>query len=85
MQASQKLGVIKQIEQLPDNYALVVHFIDGKSETFEAASHKLGPQILEIATSDDLWHWIQMANVKRIEFDRRFSKIIALRTAQEKA
>jgi hypothetical protein len=79
MRASQKLGIAKQVENLPDSYALTLFYIDGKSESFEIASHNLGDKVLEFVTSEDVWHWVQMMNLKRVEFDKRFSKMIELK------
>lgn len=72
--------ILKQDDQLPDAYGLDIFFIDGKHESFEIASHKINGHMLEFVThSDDLWNVVFTSNVKRILFDKRFSKIVSLR------
>jgi len=34
--------------------------------------------ILEFVTHEDKWCWIPLANIQRLEFDKNFSKIIAI-------
>jgi len=51
----------------------------GKEESFEIASHRLNNGLFEFVTKDDIWNWIVMDNIKRIEFDKRFSKIIVIK------
>lgn len=76
----------KDIEALPDAYTITIHYVDSKSETFEIAHHVLGEKVFEFVThSDDRWSWVQMTSVKRIEFDKRFSQIVALKVKNEKA
>lgn len=75
----------KEIQNLPDAYSMTIAFIDGKTETFEIASHKLGEKLLEIVThEDELWHWIPLTNVKRISFDKRFSNIVEAKVKASK-
>lgn len=73
----------KDDQELPDHYGLTVFYIDGKSESFEIASHILADHSIEFVTRDDIWHRATMANIKRIEFDKRFSKIVALKEKAE--
>jgi hypothetical protein len=79
MRASTKLAIKKQVEALPDSYGVTFHYIDGKSESFEIASHHLGAAVFEFVTTEDVWHWVKMENVKRVEFDKNFSKIVAIK------
>jgi hypothetical protein len=75
----------KDIASLPDKYGVTVHFIDGTKETFECASHKFVEKHgLELALFEDLFEFIVLNNVKRISFDKEFSKIVAAKTAGDK-
>jgi len=40
---------------------------------------------LEYVTKDDLWGWIPMSSIQRLEFDKNFSKIVGIREAQIKS
>jgi len=76
----------KDDDRLPDCYGLKLFYIDGKMEEFEIGHHRLGDKVLEFVTHEhELWHWVQMNNVKRVEFDKRFSKIVALKVERETA
>lgn len=71
----------KDNQDLPDNYGVKIYYIDGKTEEFELADHKridaLG--MFEFMTKDDIFHWIPLQNVKRLEFDKRFSKMVEIK------
>ncbi len=71
----------KENHDLPDNYGLKIFYVTGKSEEFEIAQHNLNKEcgMLEFATKDDLWNWVPLSSVLRIEYDKRLSQIIALR------
>lgn len=67
----------KQHNDLPDNYGLKIFFIDGHTEEHELASHSLNGGMFEFVTKDDIWNLVSVKSIKRMEFDRRFSKIVA--------
>ena len=69
----------KDNQELPDSYSFTIHYLDGSKEEFEAASHKLGDKLFEFVTKDDLIHWTTITSIKRIEFDKQFSKIVAIK------
>ena len=69
----------KQDQKLPDNYSVKIVYITGKEEIFELASHRLNSGLFEFETKDDLWNWVPISNVIRIEFDNRFSKIMPIK------
>lgn len=69
----------KDDHRLPDAYGITVNYIDGKSEQFEIASHRYNKDIFEFVTHDDVWHWIVPSALKRVEFDKRFSKMVAIK------
>jgi hypothetical protein len=76
----------KIFSDLPDNYAVVVKYVTGKEETLELASHNLNKElgIFEFVTKDDVWSWIPISSIQRLEFDKRFSKIMAIKEEDEK-
>jgi len=77
--ADVKAFIPKQNNELPDAYGIKIIDIMGKEESFEIASHRLNNGLFEFVTKDDIWNWIVMDNIKRIEFDKRFSKIIVIK------
>lgn len=80
MNSGAKTFVPKQDNRIPDSYKLTIHFVNGVKETFEVAKAVLSPdkKIYDFVTKDDEWHWIMMDNVLRIDFDKDFSKMIAI-------
>lgn len=75
------LPFLKEDPELPDFYNMKVIYLNGKSEEFELASHFLNKElsVLEFVTKQDIWNWVSMDNVNRIEFDKNFSKMVEIR------
>jgi len=69
----------KQDHRLPNYYGIKLYYVDGTVEEFEIASHRLGEKVLEFVTNEDLWHWVQMTSIRRIAFDKQFSKMITIK------
>lgn len=71
----------KEDAELPDSYGIDIFYITGKEDEFEVASHRLiaDSTILELVTKDDFWHLIPLANIKKISFNKNFSKVIAIK------
>ena len=73
----------KDDQRLPDYYGLKVHYLDGRTDEFELAGHNIqdvqGTTMLYLATKDDLWNWIPVASIKRLEWSKEWSKILALK------
>lgn len=63
-----------------DYYGVTVFFHDEKTVDFDVASHVIKDGFLEIATHNDEWNIIPMTSIKRLQFDKQFSKIVALRS-----
>ena len=38
---------------------------------------------IEYVTKDDIWGWIPLSSIQRLEFDKNFSKIIAIKTEED--
>lgn len=93
----------KDDQALPDSYTITIHYLNGKTDKLELASHttrdlvkvydpegkiqtptgrfNLAPSpvpVIECVTKDNIWHWINLGAVARIEFDSSFSKIVDL-------
>lgn len=83
--ASGSAGILpfipKLFGDLPDNYGVKIIYVNGKEEAFELASHILNKDlgIFEFTTKDDIWSWVPVSSVQRIEFDKRFSKIMSVK------
>lgn len=69
----------KQDDRIPDAYAMTIHFHDGKRVEFETASHSIRDGFLDFVTKDDLWNLIPLTSIQRIEFDKSFSKLVAIK------
>ena len=69
----------KSNQNLPDSYGVKIYYVTGKVESFELASHTFTKEtgLFEFTTKDDLWNWVPISSVQRIEFDKRFSEIMA--------
>jgi hypothetical protein len=70
----------KQDHELPDSYGMKIYYVNGKSDEFDVASHRVIKETasIEFVTKDDLWSIIPLTSIQRLEFDRRFSKVLAL-------
>lgn len=81
MKPAIKTFIPKDDRELPDSYGATIFYIDGRSEEFRIANHNLSEDKLffEFATDEDEWNWIEMSNVKRIKWDKDFSKMIAIK------
>jgi len=71
----------KEDPELPDHYSIKIIFHNGSHEEFQVASHQIlrEQDLLEFVTHDDKWNLVPTGSFRRIEFDKNFSKIIALR------
>ena len=71
----------KEDQRLPNSYGIKVFYVDGTAEEFNAAAHRPDHAngILEIWTSDDLCRWIFMPHVLKLQFDKNFSKMVAIK------
>lgn len=41
--------------------------------------------VIECVTKDNIWHWIVLSAVSRIEFDSNFSKVVDLQTERNRS
>lgn len=76
---SNKLFLPKEDQRLPDNYGCKLTLITGKVVELELASHSFSEAILSVKTKEDEILWYFPANILSIEFDKRFSKMMAIR------
>lgn len=74
----------KEHQELPDSYGVMIYLITGKQEEFEIGSHYLSDKLFELHTKDDKIVWYPLSNIVKIEFDKRFSKIVEIKRKMEK-
>lgn len=74
-------ALIKDHQDLPDHYGITIHYVTGKAEAFDIASHSwlLEGNAIEYVTKDNLWNVIPVSNFIRLEFDRNYSKIVEIK------
>ena len=72
----------KEDPEIPDSYGMSLLYVNGKKEDFELAQHHLNTNlaVIEFVTTDDLWNWVPLSSVQRLAFDKRFSKLMAIKT-----
>ena len=72
---------MKEDNELPDSYGIKIIYVNSKSDYFDVASHRIIKETgtIEFVTKDDIWHIIPISSIQRMEFDRSFSKVVALR------
>jgi len=72
-----KTFLLKDQSELPDSYKMTIKYITGDTEELEAASHFYWEEakILEVWGKNNLLSWIPMCNIKRLEFDKDFTKV----------
>lgn len=68
----------KDDQRLPDYFGIKIYYVTGDVEEYEVASRSIRGSELEFVTKDDEWHLVNMANVKRLSYDKRFSKMVAI-------
>lgn len=85
LSAQTKAFIPKQDQALPDNYGMTIYYVTGKQEVFALASHYYNKEtnVIEFWTSEDIHNWVPMSNVLRVEFDKNFSKMIAVKEKLE--
>jgi hypothetical protein len=72
----------KEHPEIPDSYGLKILYLDGTSEEASIAHHKIlsGLGVFEYVTTDDLWNLIPISSIKKVSFDKNFSKLMALKS-----
>lgn len=76
----------KEDQRIPDYYEIKIFYHDGKFDVFEG-SHSFVKETnsYDILTKDDEWRNIPLTSIKKIEFDKNFSKLMALNQERVKA
>ena len=71
----------KEHSELPDQYGIKILYLTGGFEDVEVVKHRIFPetQLMEYLTKEDQYELVPIASIKKIEFDKRFSKIVQLR------
>lgn len=70
----------KQDPEIPDCWEIKIHYVDGKVESFEGYHFPITEiGIFEFITKEnEVRHFVQMTSVRRIEFDRRYTKALQI-------
>jgi hypothetical protein len=76
----------KEHSELPDQYGVRIYFLTGGFEDVEVVKHRIYPetQLLEYLTKEDEYELVPTASIKKMKFDKRFSKICQLREENAK-
>lgn len=69
------LNVVKEDSRLPDYFVITVTYHDSSEDEFKAVSHMIKNDLIEIFTSDSLFQVIPINAVRRLSFDKNFTKI----------
>jgi len=74
-----KTFIPKEDQDLPDSFKIIITYVTGKTDEFDVVS-TLPPKngILELWTTDDECRYIIVENICKIEFDKEFSKVVAI-------
>lgn len=69
---------------LPDAFGLKVRFVYGEVEDFDVVSYQVLPTgVIELSLADDTFCVIPLASVGKINFDKRFTKVVEERRKVE--
>lgn len=74
-----KPWIKKDNHALPDFYNITIEFLDGTSEEYKIASHKMLDKGCELVLFEDTFTFIPWGAIKTMNFDKNFSKIVHLR------
>ena len=79
-----KISGPKEHPELPDSYSVKISFKGDTTATFEIASHYLSweKSILEMRTVEDEVVTVRLQEVKYLNWDKRFSKIMDVKSRQ---
>jgi len=70
----------KEHNEIPDYYGIRIDHIDGKVSEYQGShSMVLNGAAIQICTFEDEWVLIPMANIRKVSFDKNFSKLIAVK------
>jgi len=72
----------KDHPDIPNNYGLKVSYLTGKIEEYELVSHLIHPEtsLFQFSTKEELIYWVPLSSVTKIEFDKRFSKMMEIKS-----
>lgn len=74
----------KKDQRLPDSYEVKIEFLDGTDKNYKLAAHRYMDQGIELVLFDDLFTFVPWSGIKTLNFDKQFSKIIALKEERDK-
>lgn len=70
----------KEDPEIPDFYTVKVFYHDGSSEEF--SGHHIfvkETQSYDFVTKEDEWYNIPLTSIRKLKFDKNFSKLIAIK------
>lgn len=78
--------LLKENPDLPDFYGVKIAYVTSRSEEFEIVSHRFYKELsmFEVVTKNDQWINFPLHNITKIEFDKNFSKLVALKEEEKK-
>lgn len=69
------LQVIKEDMRLPDYFVITITYHDKSEDEFKAVSHMFKNELIEIFTSESLFQVVPVNAIRKISFDKNFTKI----------
>jgi len=74
----------KEHPEMPDFYGVKIFYREGGFDKFKVATHKYMSDVamLELRTHDNQFRTIPFGTIKKIEFDKQFSKLVEIREEQ---
>lgn len=78
------LQVVKEDSRLPDYFVVTVVYHDKSEDEFKCVSHSFKNEIVEMFTTDSLFQVIPMNAIRKISFDKNFTKLQELHAEKMK-
>lgn len=69
------LQVVKEDMRLPDYFVITITYHDKSEDEFKCVSHVIKNDLIEMFTSESLFQVIPLNAVRRLQFDKNFTKI----------
>lgn len=71
------LNIVKEDAKLPDHYTLTITYHDKSTDEFKCVTHSYKPEMdmIEICKTDVTFEVIPLNAVRKISFDKEFTKL----------
>lgn len=73
----------KEISGVPDQYGIKIQYLTGKIDEFEIVNHSINNNLLSLMTKEEIICWIPVNSIIKVEFDKRFTKLIELKSQND--